>query len=66
MSTTNTYTSSDVADDARQRELASAEELLGQAEPWEPWETKLVTYSIGIAIVGLIVLGFLINTYILS
>lgn len=66
MSTTNTYTSTEAADEARQRELTSAEELLGEAEPWESWETKLVTYSIGIAIVGLIVLGYLINTYILS
>lgn len=66
MSTTKTYTSTDAADEARQRELVSAEELLGEAEPWESWETKLVTYSIGIAIIGLVVLGFLINTYILS
>lgn len=43
----------------------SAEELLGDAEPWEKWETQLVGYSIGIAIVGIVVLGILINTYIL-
>ncbi len=45
---------------------ASAEELLGEAEPWEKWETQLVTYSIIIAIVGVVVLGFLINTFILK
>ncbi|HEC29215.1 MAG TPA: hypothetical protein ENI65_06480 [Gammaproteobacteria bacterium] len=45
---------------------ASAEELLGEAEPWEPWETQLVSYSIGIAIIGVVVLGFLINTFILK
>lgn len=50
---------------ATEEEARSAEELLGDAEPWEAWETKLVTYSIGTAIVGVIVLGFLINTYIL-
>ena len=44
----------------------SAEELLGEAEPWEPWETKLVGGSIGIALVALIILGWLINTFILN
>jgi hypothetical protein len=44
----------------------SAEELLGEAEPWEPWETKLVMGSIGLALVGLVILGFLINTFILD
>lgn len=48
-----------------EEESRSAEALLGEAEPWESWETKLVTWSIGLAIVGLIVLGWLINTYIL-
>lgn len=66
MSTTNTYTSSQSGDATRQQELSSAEALLGEPEPWESWETKLVTYSIGIAIIGLVVLGYLINTYILS
>lgn len=47
-------------------EMQSAEELLGEAEPWETWETQLVTWSIGLAIVGLICLGWLINTFILS
>ncbi len=50
---------------ATEDEARSAEELLGEAEPWEPWETQLVTWSIGIAIVGIIVLGWLINTFIL-
>lgn len=66
MSSTNTYTSSDAADDIRQKELTSAEELLGEPEPWESWETKLVVYSIGIALIGLVVLGFLINMFILN
>ena len=47
-------------------ESKSAEALLGEPEPWEPWETKLVTYSIGLAIIALVVLGWLINTYILD
>ena len=66
MSNTNTYTTADAAEEARHRELVSAEELLGEPEPWEPWETKLVMYSIGIALVGLVILGFLINAFILS
>ena len=44
----------------------SNEALLGEAEPWETWETKLVTWSIGLAIVGLVVLGWLIDHDILS
>lgn len=65
MSNANTYSTSDVAEEVRQKELSSAEELLGEPEPWEPWETKLVLYSIGIALIGLVVLGILINTFIL-
>ena len=44
----------------------SAEELLGEAEAWESWETQLVTWSIGLAIVGLVILGWLINTFLLK
>ncbi len=44
----------------------SAEELLGEAEPWESWESKLLGWSIGIAIVGLVILGWLINTFLLQ
>jgi len=49
-------------DDAEHR---SAEALLGEAEPWEPWETQLVGWSIGIGLAGLVVLGFLINAFLL-
>ena len=38
----------------------------GEAEPWEPWETKLVLYSIGIGIVVLVIGGWLVNHFILS
>ncbi len=44
----------------------SAEALLGDPEPWEAWESKLVLGCIGIAIIGLIILGWLISTYILQ
>ncbi len=36
------------------------------AEPWEAWETQLVMWSLGIGIAGLIVLGTLINIFILN
>nr|VFK21462.1 MAG: hypothetical protein BECKLFY1418C_GA0070996_10945 [Candidatus Kentron sp. LFY] len=48
-----------------EQETKSAEALLGEPEPWESWETQLVGWSIGIAIIGLIILGWLINTFIL-
>lgn len=48
------------------QETKAAEALLGEPEPWEPWETKLVLWSIGLAIGGLVILGWLINTFILS
>ncbi len=48
------------------REHESAEALLGEAEPWEPWETWLVLGSLGVGFAGLVILGWLINTFILS
>ncbi len=42
-----------------------SEELAGHGEPWESWETQFVGWSIGIGIVGLIVLGILVNIFIL-
>lgn len=53
-------------DDRRMQEISSAEELLGEPEPWESWETQLILYSIGIALVGLVGLGWLVNTFILN
>ena len=47
-----------------EEETKSAEALLAEPEPWEPWETQLIGWSIGIAILGLIILGWLINTFI--
>lgn len=35
------------------------------AEPWEQWETQLVTWSLGIGIVGLVILGVLVDAFIL-
>lgn len=50
---------------AEQAEQQSAEELLEEAEPWASWETHLVGWSIGTGIVGLIILGWLVNTFLL-
>lgn len=49
-----------------QEERQSAEALLSEAEPWESWESKLVLWSIGIGIAGLILLGWLVNTLLLD
>ncbi len=48
------------------QERASAEEVLQDAERWAPWATQLVGGSIGIGIAGLVVLGFLINIFLLD
>lgn len=50
--------------DAGAAELA--ESLIGEAEPWEPWETRLCLWSLGIGIAALVVLGAVINLTILG
>lgn len=47
-------------------EGAGADALHGAPEPWEPWETKLVAGCIGIGLVGLVVLGWLVDRFILA
>ncbi len=46
--------------------LEHAEVAIDAPEPWEPFETQLVGWSIGIGIAGLIVLGTLVNIYLLD
>jgi len=46
-------------------ELHPDELYSSKAEPWEDWEGRLVLYSIGIGIAGLVVLGTLINIFLL-
>ncbi len=41
------------------------ETVLGEPEPWAPWETRLVLWSLVFGGVGLIVLGLLVNTFLL-
>ena len=40
--------------------------LSGAPEPWERWETTLVLGSIAVGAVGLVVLGWLVDRFILS
>ena len=55
----------ELKDKIKSTELESAQELLSDPEPWEDWESKLVIYSILIAIIGLVILGALINWLVL-
>lgn len=43
-----------------------AEDVLENAEPWEPIETKIVLASFGAALLALVVFGLLINAYVLD
>jgi hypothetical protein len=45
--------------------LLSSESILGEPEPWESWETKLCLWSIGIGIGGLVILGVLVDLFLL-
>lgn len=51
---------------ATEETLEHAEVAIDAPEPWEPFETQLVSWSIGIGIVGLIILGTLVNVYLLG
>lgn len=39
--------------------------LSGAPEPWETWETSLVLGSIAVGLVGLVLLGWLVDRFIL-
>ena len=45
--------------------LLSNQSVLGEPEPWENWETQLCLWSIGIGITGLVILGVLVDLYLL-
>lgn len=49
-----------------EKEKQATDDLLGEPEPWESWESKLVGGCIITAVVGLVILGWLINTFILN
>ena len=44
---------------------ADDEALSGEPEPWERWETVLVLASIGVGLLGLVMLGWLVAQFIL-
>lgn len=47
-------------------QVAPADDALsGAPEPWESWETGLVLGSIIVGLVGLVVLGWLVDRFIL-
>ena len=43
-----------------------AEDVFEGAEPWSPTETKLVVWSFIAAFIALVILGTLVNMYILN
>ena len=49
-----------------EQHLVRAEALGGEPEAWEPWETRLVAGSLAIGAAGLVVLGWLVDRFILS
>jgi cytochrome b561 len=53
-------------DESARRVQPGEDALAGQPEPWESWETKLVLGSIGVGVFGLIILGWLVDRFILS
>jgi len=54
-----------MAHDQSSGEPPCEDALSGQAEPWESWETTLVLGSIAVGIVGLVLLGWLVDRFIL-
>ncbi len=46
-------------------EFEAPEVEIDECEPWEDWETKLVTYSISLGVAGLVVMGVLVNAFLL-
>lgn len=45
--------------------LIPDQSVLGEPEPWESWETSLCLWSIGIGIAALIILGILVDWFLL-
>ncbi len=54
-----------VRESVTEEEFEALEVEIDECEPWAEWETKLVTYSIGLGIAGLVVMGVLVNAFIL-
>jgi hypothetical protein len=52
--------------DVPQQPAPADDALSGASEPWERWETSLVLGSLFVGFVGLVVLGWLVDRFILS
>jgi hypothetical protein len=48
------------------RDMNISESALGEAEPWEPWESQMCLWSLVIGVGGLVILGTLINAFLLA
>ena len=46
-------------------EVPSPELSMDAPEPWADWETRLCLWSLGLGFAGLVVLGVLVNVFIL-
>ena len=53
-------------DASPQATTASEDALSGAPEPWERWETSLVVGSLTAGLLGLVLLGWLVDRFILS
>lgn len=51
--------------EASETTTAFDETAIPEPEPWEPWETRLCLWSIGLGIAGLCILGAIVNVFIL-
>jgi hypothetical protein len=48
-----------------QRADLDDEELVGEPEAWAPWESRLVFGSLLVGVIGLVILGWLVDRFIL-
>jgi hypothetical protein len=55
-----------MAKDGAPQTAPSEDALSGTPEPWERWETSLVLISLGIGLFALLLLGWLVDRFILS
>ena len=52
-------------DSSRDAATAGEDALSGTPEPWERWETTLVLGSLFVGLLGLLLLGWLVDRFIL-
>ena len=54
-----------MAHDEPQQAPSGDDALSGAPEPWERWETSLVLGSIAVGLTGLVLLGWLVDRFLL-